>query len=230
MTDESGADVNPAAELEPIAVAAVAKPSSSDFEKSRESDGTDGSAVDDPTEAVVAPVAAAPGLHPTARRFQNPLYRVMTMAGASLVAVLGLTAALVSRTLSPPVPMVWTTIDLVVTVVLFVWYSLGMRCHLDFDEDQVVVSTKTRTSTIDRSDVESIDLDSGWWGAIQPSGRPVVLALADGRTVRAYGALPSDAVGQGIALADLQSELGDPNDAAAARMEKRIAEKFGSDD
>lgn len=156
------------------------------------------------------------------RRYWNSLYRVMTMAGAGLVLVLGIAGALISRTLSPAVPMAWTVLDLVVTAVLFVWYILGMRCHLDLYDDRVEVSTKARTVTISRADIESIDSDSGWWSAMQPSGRTVVITSRDDKKIRSHGALPSDALGQARVLEELQAELGRPADAAAKRLEQRL--------
>ena len=157
------------------------------------------------------------------RRYWNSLYRVMTMAGAGLVLVLGIAGALISRTLSPAVPAAWTVLDLVVTAVLFVWYILGMRCHLDVYDDRVEVSTKVRSVTIPRADIESIDSDRGWWSALQPSGRTVVITRRDDKTkVRSYGALPTDALGQARVLEELQAELGRPADAAAMRLEQRL--------
>lgn len=150
----------------------------------------------------------------------------MTMAGAGLVLVLGIAGAIVSRTVSPVVPAAWTVLDLVVTAVLFVWYILGMSCHLDLYADRVVVSTKTRTLTIPRADIESIGAGwgsgSGWYGAVQPSGRPVVITTRDGKKIKSYGALPSDALGQARVLAELQAELGRPEDAAARLLEQRL--------
>lgn len=161
-------------------------------------------------------------------RYVNSLYRVMTMAGSGLILVLGIGAGLVSRMVSPPLPIAWTLIDVVVTTVLFLWYVLGMRMCLDVYEDRVVVATKLVSKMIMRTDIESIAIDSSWWGVVQPSGRVLVIAKTDGKSVRAFGALPSDAVGQGEVVASLQAQLGNPDDVASARVEERLRERFES--
>ena len=75
-------------------------------------------------------------------RYQNRFYRVMTMAGGGLVLILGLSGAVLSRTLDPQPPIQWMWLDLGVTAVLFTWYSLGMRCGLDVADDSFVISAE----------------------------------------------------------------------------------------
>ena len=232
MTDESAASDHDERPLEPTngesGTIAGAEDTSNGI------DGTANKADDFPpvaheTDAPNNADDAAPVVHETDapadedfRRYWNSLYRVMTMAGAALVLVLGIAGALISRTLSPAVPAAWTVFDLVVTAVLFVWYIMGMRCHLDLHDDRVVVSTKARTVTIPRADIESINSDSGWWSAMQPSGRTVVITCRDNKKIKSYGALPTDALGQARVLDELQAELGRPTEAAARRLDQRL--------
>lgn len=160
-------------------------------------------------------------------RYQNPFYRVMTMAGGGLVLILGLTGAIMSRTLDPQPPIQWMWLDLGVTAVLLTWYLLGMRCRLDVADEWVEINTKYGTRRLARSEVESVEPDLSLWGSLQPAGRPLLLHLTNGKRVKAPACLPSDRLGQADAVEELQDTFGRPESVRQAEldasMERRLA-------
>ncbi len=159
-------------------------------------------------------------------RYTNPMYRVITMVGAALVLIFGVSLAVVSRMLNPPAPAILTLIDLVVTVALVTWYLTGLHIGLDLYEDRLVVAGKIGATTLDRDQVESVEPLVTWQTALLFSGRPLLIHLADGTVVRSYGCLPSDAQGQQAAVADLQAVLGATASVAAEQHEASMDERI----
>ena len=182
--------------------------------------------VDDRSSSAEAEDVGAPPDEPFVR-YQNTFYRVITMVGAGLVLVLGLTGAVLSRTRDPRPPIQWMWIDLGVTVVLFTWYALGMRCRLDVAEGWVEVNTKYGTRRLARSEVASVEPDLSLWGSLQPAGRPLILHLVNGKRVKAPACLPSDRLGLENAIEELQGALGRPEERRQAdlaeSLERRLA-------
>lgn len=161
-------------------------------------------------------------------RYQNRFYRVMTMAGGGLVLILGLSGAVLSRTLDPQPPIQWMWLDLGVTAVLFTWYALGMRCGLDVADDWVEINSKYGTRRIDRAEVESVEPDHSLWGSLQPAGRPLVVNLTGGKRYKAPASLPSDRLGLASAVAELQEALGRPEEAHQAELEASMARRLAT--
>lgn len=147
-------------------------------------------------------------------RYQNAMYRVVSMVGAALIAILGVTGFVIGSTLDPVPPASFFIVDAAVTVVLFVWYLLGLRCRLDVAEDWVHAASKYGDTRVDRDEVVAIEADRSWWGSVQWSGRPLVLHhRVDGevKTRRVYGCLPNAAVDQARVVEELQERLGRPD-------------------
>lgn len=161
-------------------------------------------------------------------RYENHFYRVITMAAGGLVLILGLGGAVLSRTRDPQPPIQWFWVDLAVTVVLFTWYMLGMRCRLDVADEWVEINTKYGTRRMARSEVESVESDSSFWGAMQPAGRPLVLHLTNGKRVKAPACLPSDRLGLASAIEELQDTLGRPESVRTAELEESMAKRLAS--
>ena len=142
-------------------------------------------------------------------------------------ADLGVTGAVLSRTLDPQPPIQWMWLDLGVTAMLFTWYALGMRCRLDVAEGWVEINTKYGTRRLPRSEVGSVEPDRSLWGSLQPAGRPLILHLANGKRVKAPACLPSDRLGLASAVEELQTALGRPEELRkaelAASLERRLA-------
>lgn len=189
-------------------------------------DGVDRSTSDGDASEVTA-VGGDVTADETFTRYQNPVYRVISMGGAALVAVIGITGFAIGRTLDPIPPPQFFVVDGILTVVLFGWYLLGMRCRLDVAETWVHVATKYGDLRVDRDRVESVELDLSLHGSLQWSGRPLIIRYRSDETGgetksrRAYGCLPNDAQGQQQAIDELQAALGrpvdvDPGDLAVA--------------
>ncbi len=162
------------------------------------------------------------------RIFLNPFYRFMTTAGAGMVAVLGLAGAVISRSVQPPMPMAVTVTDLVVTVVLFVWYVLGLRCRLEVGPDKVTVVSKVRRFEIPRDQIESASLDTSLLGILQPAGRSLRLTTVDGSDHRVIGALPSETQACAQTVAELQGMLGSPDQVTESKLDRIIQDRFGA--
>lgn len=175
-------------------------------------------------------------------RYQNSMYRLVSMGGAALIAVIGVTGAVIGWTLDPKPPTQFFLIDGIFAVVLFVWYLLGMRCHLDVADAWVHVATKYGDFRIDRDRVVSVDADRSFYGAIQFSGRPLIIryrvgeAPGDGdgegegerdgearsKSRRAYGCLPNGAADQQRVVEELQDLLGRPDAAELADLGRAV--------
>lgn len=167
----------------------------------------------------------------TFTRYQNQMYRVLSVGGAALVAILGVTGFVIGRTLDPVPPPAFFYVDLVVTAAMFVWYILGVRCRLDVGEGWVHVATKYGDLHLERDQVIAVEADMSLWGALQWSGRPVIVHYrVDDRTktYRAFGCLPNGAVDQAGVVAELQAVLGRPetaeSDDLAASVERRLSD------
>ncbi len=164
-------------------------------------------------------------------RFQSSMYRVISFAGAAIIAIFGITLFVIGITLSPTPPPVYFIIDGIVTVAFLIWYLLGLRCRLDLADTWVHVATKYGDTHLERSQVNSIEPDLSFWGAIQWSGRPLILRYEHEdkpRVRRAYGCLPSDRQGQDAAIAELQRELGEPQDVEKAERLKALDERLAT--
>jgi hypothetical protein len=165
-------------------------------------------------------------------RYQNPVYRLISMGGAALVAVIGITGFAIGRTLDPIPPPQFFFIDGILTVGLFGWYLLGMRCRLDVGETWIHVATKYGDHRIDRDRVESVEPDLSLRGSLQWSGRPLVIRYRadDGgeksKLRRAYGCLPSDGRTQLQAVDELQEALGRPEEADPGDLAVAVADRL----
>lgn len=162
-------------------------------------------------------------------RYQNSMYRVVSMAGAALIVVLGATGLAIGSTLDPRPPASFFIVDAVVTVVLFVWYLLGLRCRLDLTPHELHIVTKYGAVHLDRDDVSGVEADRSVWGVLQWSGRPLVVHhVRDGRvrTRRAYGCLPNAAADQTRVVAELQEALGRPEGRDADELVETFAERL----
>lgn len=171
----------------------------------------------------------------TFTRYQNGLYRVISLGGAAVIAILGITLFAIGRTLDPAPPPAFFVVDTAVTVILFVWYILGMRCRLDVGDSWVHIATKYGDLRVDRVDVDAIAMDTSVRGALQWSGRPLVLHYRhDGRprTRKAFGCLPNGPGDQARVVAELQDLLGRPDDAATGTvtLEERVARIAAGDE
>lgn len=184
--------------------------------------------VTEPSEGSVEHDGDGPESTPPAMQlYVNPFYRFMTVVSAGLVAVLGLAAVVVSRTLKPPMPIAVTVIAGTVTLVLFIWYLLGMRSGLAIGDDEVVVTAKVRRVTIPIAEIEWITLDTSIVGILQPAGRSLQMQRRDGTSIRVIGALPSEAQACAATVADLQRQLGSPESANESRLDRIIQDHFG---
>lgn len=157
-------------------------------------------------------------------RYQNAMYRLISMGGAALIAVLGITGIAIGRTLDPAPPAQFFFVDGILAILLFGWYLLGMRCRLDLGETWVHVATKYADFRIDRDRIDSIEADTSMWGALQWSGRPLLIRYRpEGsdkvRTRKAFGCLPNDAQGQQAVVEELQRQLGRPTETGPVRVE-----------
>lgn len=164
-------------------------------------------------------------------RYQNPIYRFVSMGGAALIAVLGITVFAIGRTLDPVPPPQFFIIDAFVTVVLFVWYLLGLRCGLDVAETWVHIATKYGDLHVEREDVNAIEPDMSVRGMLQWSGRPLILRYdKDGKakTRKAYGCLPNAAADQTRVVEGLQELLGRPEDLRADSLTDSLAEHLAT--
>lgn len=161
-------------------------------------------------------------------RYQNAFYRVMTMAGAGLVLILGVTGAIMSRTLDPQPPIQWMWIDLALTAILFTWYALGLRCRLDVAQSWVEINAKYSTRRFARRDVVSAEPDGSIWGGFRPAGRPLIFHLENGKRLKAPACLPSDRLGMARAVEELQDTFGHPEDVELAEREAAVAERLAS--
>ncbi|HET8929338.1 MAG TPA: hypothetical protein VFN21_01650 [Acidimicrobiales bacterium] len=208
--------------------------------KRGESDDADSTPVDDVVEAVETadvPVAGhgdeAPGKNDEPfTRYQNSVYRLVSMGGAALVAVIGITGIAIGRTLDPIPPAQFFFIDGIVAVVLFGWYLLGMRCRLDVAETWVHVATKYGDFRVDRDRIESVEPDLSLRGSLQWSGRPLIIRYRSDdsgdkvKSRKAYGCLPNDAQTQQRAVEELQQALGGPDESRLGDLEDAVAERL----
>ncbi|MBS1848351.1 MAG: hypothetical protein JST73_08745 [Actinobacteria bacterium] len=150
--------------------------------------------------------------------YRNAMYRLVSIGGAGLIAILGITGFTIGRTLDPIPPPQFFIVDGVLTVILFGWYLLGMRCRLELSETQVHVATKYGDFRVDRDRIVSVEADRSIRGTLQWSGRPLIITYRpEGsddvvKTRRGYGCLPNDAAGQERVVAELQGVLGAPED------------------
>lgn len=157
-------------------------------------------------------------------RYQNSVYRIISMGGAGVSAVLGITGFAIGRTLDPIPPPQFFFVDSIVAIVLFGWFLLGMRCRLDVGETKVHVATKYADFRIDRDLVESVEPDPSLWGRWQSSGRTLLVHYRrEGsdkvRTRRAFGCLPNAPQAQQAVIEELQRQLGAPADPTPVRVE-----------
>ncbi len=165
-------------------------------------------------------------------RYQNAMYRVVSMAGAALILILGVTGFVVGSTLDPRPPASFFVIDAAVTMVLAVWYLLGLRCRLDVAEDWVHVAGKYTDIHLDRADVTAIEADTSLWGNLQWSGRPLLVHhRTDGvdRTRKAFGCLPNAAADQDRVVTELQDALGHPDDRGASDLADAVGDHLTHD-
>ncbi len=168
-------------------------------------------------------------------RYQNSMYRLLSMIGAGLVAVIGLTGLAIGRTLDPIPPAQFFFIDGILTVLLLGWYLLGMRCRLDVAETWVHVATKYADHRIDRDQIVAVEADRSLWGSLQLSGRPLLIHHRTGedgdeiRTRRAYGVLPNEAQQQQIVIEQLQDALGRPGEAEVRATRRSRRRRRGGD-
>ncbi len=159
-------------------------------------------------------------------RYTNTMYRMITMVGAALVLILGVSLAVISRMVDPPAPAILTVIDLVLTVALVTWYLMGLHIGLDLYEDRVVVAKKIGATTLERDQIESVEPAVTWQTALLFSGRPLLIHLTDGTVTRSYGCLPSDAQGLQAAVAELQEALGATATVEVERHEASMDERI----
>ncbi len=166
-------------------------------------------------------------------RYQNPLYRLISLLGAALVAVLGITAFVIGKTLSPMPPASFFIVDAILTVVVFLWYVLGMRCRMDVAESWVHVATKYSDFHAPRDRIEAVEIDESVWGALQWSGRPLLVHYRDekkerSRVRRAFGCLPNHRIEQDEVVQELQEQLGTPEDAHRQELSENLAKRLES--
>ena len=165
-------------------------------------------------------------------RYQNSLYRLMSMGGAGLAVVLGVTGIAIGRTLEPIPPAQFFFATAIVAIALCGWYLLGMRCRLDLGETWVHVATKYSDFRIDRDRVVWIDADRSLRGTMQWSGRPLVICYRVGDTDdetkrrRAYGCLPENRQNQQLAIEALQAQLGRPEDDRPERLDQAVVDRL----
>lgn len=163
-------------------------------------------------------------------RYQNSIYRLVSMGGAGLIAILGIVGFSIGRTLDPIPPPQFFFVDGILAFVLFGWYLLGMRCRLDVAESWVHVATKYGDFRIDRDRVDSIEADRSLRGSLQWSGRPLIIRYRDDNGVakmrKAYGCLPNDAKTQQEVVDALQRALGAPEDAHLDEVGQAVAKRL----
>lgn len=165
-------------------------------------------------------------------RYQNSLYRLISMGGAGLAVVLGATGIAIGRTLEPVPPAQFFFVTAVLAIALCGWYVLGMRCRLDVGETWVHVATKYSDFRIDRDRVLWIDADRSFRGSLQWSGRPLVICYRVGDTDdgtkhrRAYGCLPENRQNQELAIEGLQAQLGCPDETRPSRLDQAVVDRL----
>lgn len=165
-------------------------------------------------------------------RYQNSVYRLVSMGGAALVAVIGITGLAIGRTLDPIPPAQFFFIDGILACLLFGWYLLAMRCRLDVAETWVHVATKYGDFHIDRDRVESVEPDLSLRGLLQWSGRPLIIRYRSDdagdkvKSRKAYGCLPNDAQTQQRAVEELQQALGRPDESRSGDLEDAVADRL----
>lgn len=151
-------------------------------------------------------------------RYQNSVYRYVSLGGSALILILGITGFVIARTVEPAPPAQFFFVEGILTVLLLLWYALGLRCRLDVAETWVHIATKYGDFRIDRDRVVSIEADRSIRGSIQWSGRPLILRYRPTgkddaiKTRKAYGCLPNDPRTQAKTIEILQSDLGSPED------------------
>lgn len=164
-------------------------------------------------------------------RYQNTLYRLISMGAAGLTAVMGITVIVIGRTLDPIPPAQFFFVAGILAIVLSGWNLLGLRCRLDVADTWVHVATKYVDFRIDRDQIDWIDADLSMRGALQLSGRPLLIGYRtdDGtktRTRRAYGCLPNDKRTQLQVVEALQDQLGSPQDIEGVHLDQALADRL----
>lgn len=165
-------------------------------------------------------------------RYQNPLYRLISMGGAGMVVVLGATGITIGRTLDPIPPAPFFFMTGILAIALGGWYLLGLRCRLDVAETWVHVATKYTDFRIDRDRIVWIDADRSLRGTLQWSGRPLILCYrTDGggdqtKRRRAYGCLPENRQSQELTIEALQEQLGRPEDDQLERLDQVVVDRL----
>lgn len=168
-------------------------------------------------------------------RYQNSVYRLISMGGAALVAIIGITMFAIGRTLDPVPPAQFFFIDAIVTILLFGWYLLGMRCRLDVAETWVHIATKYGDFRIDRDRIVSIEPDTSLRGTVQFSGRPLIVRYRTPdhddkvKTRRAFGCLPNDAQTQVAVVEELQAALGRPDESSPEDLAAAVSDRLTGD-
>ncbi len=165
-------------------------------------------------------------------RYQNSLYRLISVGGAGLAVVLGVTGITIGRTLDPVPPTQFFFVTAILSIALAGWYLLGLRCRLDVADTWVHVATKYTDFRIDRDRVVWIDADRSMRGTLQWSGRPIVLCYRTDDTGdetkrrRAYGCLPESRQSQELTIEALQAQLGRPDDERLERLDQAVVDRL----
>lgn len=152
-------------------------------------------------------------------RYENDLYRVISMISAMFVVVLVVTLLGVAPNLDPPLATSFLAGGTLIGVVAAVWYFLGLRCYLDISETWVRASSKYSTLTLDRERVVAIEPDRSLLGTFGMAGLPMILSYypdMDDTSIVAQRRVPGCSsysnISQESLIAELQGILGAPGD------------------